>query len=237
LSAAVDISQTEIHADWIEEISRSLQANGVETRLAQRPAYEKQLDNGTIRRRNPTVALSSLYYRDFLGEAKRWYPASGGRSIPLDFDISNSTTLAYWLMGDGNVTTPHDRLEVRLHTNRFKEADVRQLVFRFESERGIHGNVSHWRGQPIIVFQHQNAELFLAPIRELVSPSFAYKTPENPWRMRNCSECGLLVDGETRNKQLHTACSKLRKARRHSNWVNANRERVREYDRQRNRKD
>jgi len=148
---------------------------------------------GRTQNSSPILKAWSQPCLEFLNERMRWYP-NGKKIIPKNL-VLNPVVLAHWYMGDGSVSVPKGRLQVRLHTNGFMDSDVTFLIKMMHKQFGLQGFITHWRGQPIITFQHKNASKFISLVKPFLVPSFIYKAPNNPWVPPRCQKCGETITG------------------------------------------
>lgn len=186
-TASFSLSQCAAHAEWVEDLHAFLHKHQVTSTLSR----------GVYRRKNREFAYVKLWTHslvDLLPQRARWYP-NGKKIIPADLDLSNSTTLAHWHMGDGNTVVARGRLEVKLHTNGFTEGDARLLLTKLAADAGLHGFIIHWRGQPIVTLQHRQAEKFIDLVKPHMSKCFGYKVPANPWQPPKCVKCKSVIGG------------------------------------------
>jgi len=174
-SASFSLGQCVGHTDWIYSLKKLFDDEHVGNNMK---IYDQRNE----------VKIWTYSYIEFVSERQRWYP-NGKKIVPENINLSDPVILANWHMGDGNVSTPRGRLEVKLHTNGFTEKDVQLLSDKFD-DIGIHNFINHWRGQPILVLQHKNAARFLDMIRPLMVPCFEYKAPADPWVPPLCKKCG-----------------------------------------------
>jgi len=214
-SAAFQLSQHG-HDDWVYSINGYLNRYNIVTRINYR-LPKRRLSKGNIINDHGSTYIRTLYYRTLLNEHNRWYK-NGEKRIPKDINISNPLLLAQWYMGDGGVEIETGRYELKLFTNDFPERDVRWLIRQIKKHHGIHGIVSHWRGQPYIQLQHKNAAKFIGIVKPYIVDSFKYKIPDNPWKPPICVMCEKKMPDRTR---LVKYCSN--KCRNAGNYQNMKR--------------
>jgi len=196
LTAHFSMSQIIQHEDWVFSLKNEFEANGLF--LSFNKCAGKTLNS------SPFLKAWSHGCIEFLEERMRWYP-EGVKIVPRDLILTPST-LAHWHMGDGNASVPKGRLEIKLHTNGFTENDVELLSEKFQNQLGLHSIIIHWRTQPIIVLQHKNAASFISMVKPFLTPSFAYKVPNDPWSPPRCKKCESLITGESGTQRYVKYC-------------------------------
>jgi len=197
-TASFSINQCMAHSEWVESLNTFLETNGIDNTV--KPGVFRR--NG---REFPYVKMWTHSFIDLLPQRKRWYP-EGRKMVPADLDLSNSSTLAQWHMGDGNASIQRGRLEIKLFTNGFSEDDVKLLIGKLAVDAGIHGFIIHWRGQPVVTIQHKHAEKFIDMVKPHVVSCFHRKLPVNPWCRPRCVKCNSVIGGTCGEKRYAKYC-------------------------------
>lgn len=198
-SAFFRLNQKALHEDWVLNIGKRLEDIGIKYKLGEVPPQVRVTKTGAVINAAASVYVQSLSYRDLIQERDRWYRGNV-KILPKDIRLGAQELLAHWYMGDGNfsVNRENKSVNVRLHTNAFSEADVAWLSKSFANVLGLKTTINHWRRQPILCLQNENASRFLDFVRPYISKSFLYKAPEDCWKPSKCEVCGLDLIGRPR---------------------------------------
>lgn len=184
-TAVMTFSQTESKKEFVEDIYKKLNKEGVITNHTTGNKEKDHIFKGKMIHTNKNVRILTRSYVDFRNEMFRWGYINGIGKTKIPDDVSiTPLTLAIFYMGDGNLTRyKNKKNSYRIHfsTQCFNKQSLTQFKEKIEQrygwklKTGLH--TSKW---VINIYNFQNILDFLKITESYQVDCFAYK-----WRLLN----------------------------------------------------
>lgn len=178
----VRYNQRCIHKEWVEDIGKTFECEGIDYSIYYKPAHKGEWTDGRKINRKDCFTIQTRGSSFFVEQRKRWYKwyelDGDGRyikTVPKDIKLTPEC-VANWYMGDGNINCrkmSNSSYTITLCTDGFDEYETNYLSCLLNNY--INFDISHVYNKRIVITKKEGVRMFLDYVKQYVLPCFSYK--------------------------------------------------------------